>query len=123
MALSRFDPTPGTPPCSTLCTRNRCLNTSTTTITIHGQALTGTNGSKGVVRLPKRRRISSISAWCRFDGSTPPAFATPPFFAGCAFYHRRTLLGDHDGRRVRVGRGDRRHHRGVDDPQPIDTVH
>src|SRR6266446_615000 len=29
-------------------------------------------------------------------------------------YHRRTLLGDHDRRRVGVGRGDRRHHRGVD---------
>jgi hypothetical protein len=40
-----------------------------------------------------------------------------------AFYDRRTLLGDHDPRRVGVGRGDRRHHRGVDDPQPIEPMH
>jgi hypothetical protein len=26
------------------------------------------------------------------------------------------MIGDHDRRRVRVGRGDRRHHRGVDNP-------
>jgi len=37
--------------------------------------------------------------------------------------HCGTLLGDHNRRRVGVGRGDRRHHRGVDDPQPIDAVH
>ena len=32
--------------------------------------------------------------------------------------HRRTLLADHDGRRVGVAGGQRRHHRGVDHPQP-----
>jgi hypothetical protein len=27
------------------------------------------------------RGISRISAWCRVDGSAPPTFVTPPFFA------------------------------------------
>jgi hypothetical protein len=30
-------------------------------------------------------------------------------------YHRRALLGDHDRRGVGVGRGDRRHYRGVEE--------
>jgi hypothetical protein len=37
-------------------------------------------------------------------------------FAAAAIYHRRTLLSDYDCRRVGVGRGDGRHHRGIDDP-------
>ena len=32
--------------------------------------------------------------------------------------HRRALLGDHDGRRIGVAGGDRRHHRGVDHAEP-----
>ena len=40
-----------------------------------------------------------------------------------AFYHCRALLDDHDRRRVGVGRGDRRHHQAVDDPQPVEPVH
>ena len=36
---------------------------------------------------------------------------------------RRSFLGDHDRRRIGVGRGHRRHHRGVDDPQPLEPVH
>ena len=35
--------------------------------------------------------------------------------------HRRTLLGDHHGRRVGVARGDSRHGRGIDDPKPVDA--
>jgi len=36
--------------------------------------------------------------------------------------HCRPLLGDHDRRRVSVRRADRRHHRGVDDPQRLKPV-
>jgi CheY-like chemotaxis protein len=39
MALSRFRPATGTPPCSAPRTSNRCFNPLTTTITIRGQAL------------------------------------------------------------------------------------
>ena len=40
-----------------------------------------------------------------------------------ASYHRGPFLGDHDGRRVRVGRGDGRHDRGVDHAQSLEPVH
>ena len=33
--------------------------------------------------------------------------------------HRGTLFGDHDRRRIGVGRADGRHHRGVDHAQPV----
>jgi hypothetical protein len=51
----------------------------------------------------------------------PPSLRRQSLPVG-AFYDRRTLLGDRDPRRVGVGRGDRRHHRGVDDPQPIEPM-
>jgi hypothetical protein len=47
----------------------------------------------------------------------------PPVFAAPHFDDRGTLFGDHDRRGIGVGRGDRRHHRGVDDPQALDPVH
>jgi len=47
----------------------------------------------------------------------PPAFATPPTSA-----FRHPLPGDHDRRRIGVGRGDRRHYQGVDDPKPIEPM-
>jgi hypothetical protein len=36
--------------------------------------------------------------------------------------HCGALLGDHDRRRVGVGRADRRHHRGIDDPERLKPV-
>ena len=37
--------------------------------------------------------------------------------------HRSALLADHDGRRVGVAGGERRHHRGVDHAQALDAAH
>ena len=36
------------------------------------------------------------------------------------FDYRGPRLGDHDRRGVGIGRADHRHHRGVDDPQPVE---
>src|SRR5260370_7484447 len=62
-------------------------------------ALEGSQGSRRGARATAQLRPPSL-----------PCHSLP----SGTHYRRLTLLGDNDRRRVGVGRGDRRHHRGVD---------
>ena len=66
---------------------------------------------------PIRRSRWCSGGWCREQGSNTPSLKGPEVF------HRCPPLRDHNGRRIGVARGQRRHYRSIDHPQPAGSMH